>query len=303
MTLYHKSLLNIVCGLLLISSIPAMSQDLKLAGFSYTRFPSTDIVDSRLNQSLQVSEYNFFLNLPKPLKNKKTFLIHGFQYRLVVIDGDNDLRFGLDKQNLNLIGYRLTALHQLKNDWKVMVSLNPTLSSTFNKALERDDFLFNGLFQFIKKKSERLSYGAGVAYISTFGEPAFLPTLQLTYKSKKDKFQILLPHHITYDHHFGRFTAGLQLSASGSRYNVNNSRTHSLNSFELVDQLAYSRVIFGPSLRYRIGKVIQLEASGGFTVGRRAELQGDLYEEVDYDINNGFFLQFGISVLPPKKNN
>ena len=300
MILNRKSPLSIVWALIFLFSMPAMSQDLQLTGFGYTTFPEAEVMDSQLNQKIQLNEYNFFLNLPKRLKNQKTVLINGFQYGLVTLDGANDLQLGLDGQDLHLIGYRLTALHQLANDWSLLASLNPTLSSTFNTALETEDFLFNGLLQFTKKKSEYFSYGAGIAYLSTFGEPAFIPTLQLTLKSNNSKFQVFLPRQITYSRYFCRITAGVQLAASGSRYNINNSSTD-FNDFEFVDQLAYSRVILGPTFSYRVGKLIQLEASGGLTFGRKSELQGDLYEGADYDVANGTFFRFGISIVPPKK--
>lgn len=301
MTHSHKPLLYIVCGLILLCSSPTLSQNLQLAGFSFTRFPGTAVKDSPLNQEIEVNEYNFFLNFPKQLKNEKTILIHGLQYRLVTLSVDNDLNLDLDGQNLHLIGYRLTALHQLSNDWNVLVSLNPTLSSTFNNALEGDDFLFNGALHFMKKKSDRFSYGGGIAFTSRFGEPILIPTLQLTYSAEKDKLQVLLPRGITYDRYFGKFTVGLQLAASGSRYNVNYARTNVLNDIEPVDKLAYTRVIFGPTLSYRIGKVIQLEACGGITAARSVELQGDLLENENYNKSNGPFFQFGIAIIPPKK--
>ena len=303
MTHSHKPLLNIVFGLLLLCSSPTMSQNLKLAGFSFTRFPGTAVKGSPLNQEIEVNEYNFFLNFPKQFKNEKTILIHGLQYRLVTPSVDNDLNLGLDGKNLHLIGYRLTALHQLANNWRVLVSLNPTLSSTFNKALGGEDFLLNGVLQFVKKKSDRFSYGGGIAFTSRFGEPILIPTLQLTLKSENDKLQVLLPRSITYNHYFGKFTSGLEVAVSGSRYNVNNTWTNSFNDIEPVDKLAYSRVIFGPSLSYRVGKVIQLEASGGIAFVRKVEHQSDLFEDMNYDISNGSFLQFGIAIVPSKSDN
>ena len=303
MTLSHQPLLTIVCGLLLLSSSPTMSQNLQLAGFSFTRFPGAGVIDSPLNQEVEVNEYNFFLNLPRRLKNEKTILIHGLQYRLVTLFADNDLNLGLDGENMHILGYRLTALHQLANNWKVLVSLNPTLSSTFNTALEGDDFLFNGALQFIKKKSGRFSYGGGIAYTPRFGEPILIPTLQLTFNSENGKLEVRLPRRIAYDRYFGKFTAGLHVAASGSRYNVNYTRTNFLNDIEPVDKLAYTRIVLGPSLSYRMGKVIQLQASGGITVARSVELQGDLFEDENYDIVNGPFFRFGIAIVPPKKDN
>jgi len=302
MTLSYRLLLNIFCGLLLLISTPLMSQDFQLAGFSFTRLPGAEVTNAPLNQEVEVNEYNFFLNLPKQLKNEKTVLINGLQYRLVTPSVDNDLNLGVNGKNLHLLGYRLTVLHQLANDWKVLLSLNPTLSSTFNTSLEGDDFLMNGALLFIKEKSDRFSYGGGIAYLSSFGEPRFIPTLQLTVSSEKSKLHVLLPRRITYDHYFGKVTAGLKAEASGSRYNVNYTRTTSLNDTELVDMLVYSRIVLGSSLKYRVSKFIELEASGGIAVARRMELQGDLFEDANYDTANGSFFSFGISIVPYKKS-
>jgi hypothetical protein len=297
----YIKILNVICGLLLLSSSPIMSQNLQLAGFSYKRFPGAEIKDSPFDHDMEVNEYNFFLNLPKQLKNEKTLLINGFQYRLVTPFLDNDLNLGIDGKNLHLIGYRLTVLHQLSNDWKVLVSLNPTLSSTFNTSLEKDDFLMNGALLFTKKMSDQFSYGGGIAYMSSFGEPGWIPAIQLTYSTENDKLQVLLPRHITYDHSFGKFRAGLKAEVSGSRYNVNYTRTNLHNDTEPVDMLVYSRIALGPSLKYCVGKHIELEASGGVAVARRMELQGNLFDDAQYDTANGSFFSFGISIVPYKK--
>lgn len=303
MTHSYRTLLNILCGMLLLISTPLMSQDFQLAGFSFTRFPTAEVMNAPLNQEVKVNEYDFFLNLPKQFENEKTVLINGFQYRLVTPVVENDFNPGMDGENLHLLGYRLTVLHQLSNEWKVLLSLNPTLSSAFDTTLEGDDFLMNGSLLFIKEKSDRFSYGGGMAYLSSFGEPRFIPTLQVTLTSEKGKLHVLLPRRITYDRYYGKFTAGLKAEASGSRYNVNYRRTTAINDTELVDMLVYSRVVLGPSLKYRVGKSIQLEASGGIAVARRMELQGDQIKDANYDTANASFFRFGISLVPPEKNN
>lgn len=300
----HMSRLHlIVYGVLLLCSSPAMSQNLQLAGFSVTKFPGAEVINSPLNQEVEADEYNFFLNLPKRLKNEKTILINGLQYRLVTPFTDNDLNLGLDEQSLHLISYRLIVLHDLSNKWSAFASLNPALSSAFNTTIEGDDFLFSGALLFIKKKSDRFSYGGGTAYTSSFGEPVFIPTLQLTFSSEKEKLEVLLPRRITYDRYFGKLTAGLQVAVSGSRYNVNYTRINSNEDIEFVDKLAYSRAIFGPSISYRLGEIVRLEASGGITVARRVGVQDDPFVSENYDIASGPFFRFGIALVPPKKDN
>lgn len=301
LTLSIKPQLKMVYGLFLLISSPLISQDIQLAGLSYTRFSSAEVVDSPLNQEVEMNEYRFFLNFPKQLKNEKTILINGLQYRLAVPLIDNDLNRSLEDQQLHVVGYRLTALHQLGHQWKVLISLNPTLSSTFNTTLEGDDFLLNGTLHFVNEKSHDFAYGAGIALTSSYGLPMLIPTLQLTFSSEKGKFEMLLPRRIAYDRTFGKLTAGLQAAVNGSRYNANYSRTNALDDTQSVDELGYTRMIVGPSISYRIGKHLLLEGSGGITVARRIGIQSDHFDDEDYDIANRPFFRFGISIVPSKK--
>ncbi|SMD32064.1 hypothetical protein SAMN04488029_0402 [Reichenbachiella faecimaris] len=297
----YKLLFNTMCGLLLLSSSLATSQDLQLAGLSYTKFSNAKVLDSPSNEEMEVNEYNFFFNIPKVLKNEKIILINGLQYRLATPVVDNNLNLDLEGQQLHVIGYRFAALHQLGRKWKMLFSLNPTLSSTFNTALNQDDFLINGSLHFVKKKSDHFEFGSGIALTSSYGLPRFIPTMQLTFSSKHAKFEMLLPRRITYDHYFGKFTAGIQVTVNGSRYNANYSRVDALNEIVQVNQLSYTRMIAGPSLSYCVGKVILIEASGGLTIARKVRLQDDLSNYENYDISNSPFFQFGIAIVPSKK--
>ncbi len=275
---------------------------LELAGFSYSRFPSTGIEDSPSNQEVELSEYNFFLNLPKKLKNDKTVLINGLQYKLVTPSSEDDFNLITgNRKNLHFIGYKLVFLHQMADNWQFLLLANPSLSSTFNTGLEGDDFLFNGTLQFIKKKSERFSYGGGIVFTSRFGNPMFLPALQLVFTQPKSELRIILPNRITYERFYGKLTAGLQMAVDGSRYNSNFYRVNDNNESELVSGLGYTRVVVGPTLKYRIGKIFQLEASGGLVVARRLEFQGDTFENEQFNFENGAFFQVGISLVLPKK--
>ncbi|UII31451.1 DUF6268 family outer membrane beta-barrel protein [Fulvivirga ulvae] len=295
----NKTLWSTVCVLLLLSGSQVMSQEIKLAGFSFTRFPGAAVKGSPLNREIEVNEYNFFVNFPKRLEDEKTVLINGLQYKLITPFADNDVTIGIDGQNLHLVCYRLTVLRALSNNWSLFVSLSPTLSSTFNTRLEKEDFLFNGILHFVKKKSDHFSYGGGIALTARFGNSIPIPTVQLTYKSEKGKLQVFLPRHITYDRYFGKLTAGLKVEVDGSLYNVNYTRISPPDELQPVNKVGYTRVIFGPHINYRVGKFIQLEASGGMTAGQSVELQSELFSDDKYDVDNGAFLRFGISILPP----
>lgn len=291
----------IVYGVLLLCSSSVRSQNLQLAGFSVTRLPGSEIVGLPLNQKIETNEFNFFINIPKPLKNEKTIIINGLKYRLITPFVDNEEIQRFDGQNLHLISYQLTIAHKLANQWLGLIVMNPTLSSTFNTSVERDDVIFPGAVQFIKNKSDNFSYGFGIARTARFGEALIIPTLQLTKSYQKSTLKIVFPRQVSFDYHFEKFDAGLQFSISGSEYNANYSITTSSDIEQPIDRLAYSRIILGPRFSFRVGKILLLEASGGFATARSIDLRGDQIEDEKYDIKNGAFFQFGVALVPPKK--
>lgn len=288
--------------ILVLSLHYATFGQVEFAGFSYSHFPSSVIGEDPSIQEVELSEYNFFLNLPKKLKNNKTILVNGLQYKLVTPSSDDnfDLITG-SRQEFHVIGYQLIILHQMANNWQFQLMANPSLSSAFNTDLENDDFLFNGTIQFIKQKSDGFSLGGGIVFTSRFGKPRFLPALQLTVANSRSELKVFLPSQITYERFYGKVTAGLQIAVDGSRYNYNVYRINDNDELELVSNLGYTRTVVGPTLKYRIGKMIQLEASGGLVVSRRIELQGDEFDNEIFDIENGPFFQTGISLVLPKK--
>lgn len=298
--LINKSTVLLLWVFLLTGS-QAISQDFQLSGVSVAQFPEAQITGSSSKEEIVVNEYNFFLNLPVKLNKDKTTLINGFQYKLVTLYADGGVNSGLDEERLHLISYRLNVLHQLANKWTMFISLNPTLSSTFNTQLEGEDALFNGAFILMKKKSDWFSYGGGVAYTASFGEPTFVPTVQLTLSSENDRLNVLLLRRITYDRYFGKFTAGVQASVGGSYYNINHEVTGTNNDLEFIEKLVYSRVLLGPVLRYRLSENIKLETTGGIVIARKADLQGEPFNEENYEIANGFFFKVGIVLVPPQK--
>jgi len=286
--------------LLSILHVPVSAQNFQLAGFSFTRMPGAQIIDSPENQVIKTNEYNFFVNIPLSLKNEKTIFINGIQYKAVTPFSENDL-ISIDGQNLHLISYRFTVVQAFKKNWLGALVINPTLSSTFNSMLERDDLIMSGAIQFSKQKSDNFSYGFGIARTTRFGELLILPTLDLTKKFKKSTLRIALPRHVLFDYNFGKVDAGFQVALDGSEYNVNHSELNEANEGEPVDKFAYSRILLGPKIGYHLKGMIRLEVSGGIVSNRSIELNGELFRNEIFEVAGAPFFQFGIVLIPPKK--
>ncbi|MEO1022792.1 MAG: DUF6268 family outer membrane beta-barrel protein [Bacteroidota bacterium] len=289
--------LFIICSL----SICLSAQNLDLAGFSYTRLPSADVVDSPSNQRAETNELNAFLNIPIPLRNKKTILIHGLQYRRVAPVVENDRNGTIDGQTLHLASYRFMLVHKLKSDWTAMFIVNPTLSSTFNTPLERDDVIGNGVIQFMRRPSDHFSYGFGVARTARFGEVLIIPTFQLTKDYQHSTLQVFLPRQISFDYHFRTFDLGVQFSLSGSEYNANYTVMDASNNEVSVDKLAYSRILLGPTFSYPINDLLRFDAFGGVVANRRIELIGGSGVDETLEVESAPFFQIGISLGLPQR--
>jgi len=299
-----NKLVLLLCSSLCLLNISLMkAQDIKLAGFNYTRFPNAPLVNSPINQEVQINEYSFFVNIPKPLKNQKTVLVNGLQYKLVTPFLQNDAALGIDGQDFHIIGYQFLALHKLKNNWAVLGVLNPILSSTLSTDLGQDDLLVNGTLQFMKQQSERFSYGGGLLFTSRFGNPQLFPALMVTAQTPKSRFRAFLPQEITYDRYYGKLTVGLQAVVDGSLYNVDLLVDNGGGNVEPVDKVAYTRIVIGLTLSYRLGKMLQIQAAGGITASRSVELESDFFDTQTSEVENGApFFRVGIALVPPRKD-
>lgn len=287
-------------SLFVFLNVSLKAQDLKLAGFSVSNFTAAEIKDAPLDQEAGFTEYDFFLNLPVPLRKGKMILVNGLQYQLVSSSIDADDIPALDDQNLHRLGYSLTVIHELGNDWRFIGQANPVISSTLNTQLESDDLLFNGALQFVKFHSNTLNYGFGVARTARFGNPVFLPVLQFGLKTGNSSLHLVLPSIAYYKYQFGDLRAGFQFSADGSQYNANFADNDETEATEPIDALAYKRIMFGPTLEYRVGRLIQIEASAGFVASRSVEVRGDLFNDDTIEIKNSPFIQIGLSIMPPR---
>lgn len=285
-----------------VCTVHVVAQKLPLAGFTVTRFPAADVKDSDINQQVEVNEYSLFINLPQKLKNDKTILVHGLQYRLTNPFSNNDTTLGFDGQDLHFVGYRLTALHKLKNDWKLLVVLMPLLSSSFSSPVDGNDFLFNGGVQFLKEKNKNFTYGGGFLVSTRFGRPLVLPAIQLTYTNERSDLVVQLPLLAAYEYKIWKnLGVGVQAGVNGAFYNVDYAVTD-LNGLQTeVDRVSYSRVIAGPRVSYRFFDVFQLEASVGITAARNFELVSSATDDIDREAENNLYFRFGLVIYPSKQ--
>jgi hypothetical protein len=237
------------------------------------------------------------------LKNKKTIILNGLDYSLVRVYSKNNVNPDTRTDNLHFIGYNLTILQQVKNQWYLTATLYPSISSSLDNGLKKEDFLFNSRIGMLNRKSEIFSYGFGLLLTSKFGRPLLVPNFTLTNNSGNNRLYINLPLHISYQYSWNMFELGMDIDVAGSKYNTNIEYIAEDGIEYTIGEIQYSRITMGPHVSYRLKQNVRIDLQGGMTFNRTLKFSGDEFDNEDYTMKKGAFFQLGISILPRIKNN
>lgn len=274
------------------------AQDFKLANFKYANYPSSEIKNDSGSQEISFQEFGVFINFPKQLKNHKTILVNGFGYGFVEASLDNDLvQFRESDKKLQQFYYQLMLLHQLNEEWNIVLNLNPTLASDFRAKLSSDDFIFQGAITATRKFNTKFKLGGGLAYSARLGSPQFIPLVNLHYKNNKHEINALLPIKAKYTYSLlpsDKLDFGVKYNLSGANFNV-----HSIDNN--IDKINYSRANFGVVTQYQLTNMLRLEAFGGLSAGRTYGIIDSDNTTYDFDSESAPFFSIGIALAPPKR--
>jgi hypothetical protein len=181
------------------------------------------------------------------------------------------------------VAYNLTVMHGLSEKWPLLGFLTPGLSSDFKIDFSSDDSIFQTVLVFIRKYSEKLSIGYGLAYANTFGQPFPFPILALELNNGSNlKLSTILPvNSELWNLANQRLELGLSVKVERNQYHGDPDIYNAA-----APLMRYAVGTFGPSARFRISKGLSLGIDSGITFLRRFEFfDGDNNEEVsDYKI-------------------
>ena len=155
----------------------------------------------------------------------------------------------------------------------------------------------------MKQVNEEFSIGGGLAYTMRFGKPFAVPVLPLNYKKGKHSISALLPIKSTYNYNLGKkekVSIGVKHLVNGAQFNITAPNTANYDIPE-VDKISYTRTNIGAVLNYDITKFLHFQVYGGASIRRQYELIDVSQKTHKFDLTESPFIQFGISVLPPKK--
>lgn len=201
-----------------------------------------------------------------------TVIEHGLGGTLFVFDG-------LDLEDrVGLAAYSLTWIRNPSPRRTWVVSVQPTLASSFEADLGLDDFNLTAAVLRITNRSERFSWGWGLAYSMQFGEPFPIPLLQFRWNDGGCwSLDAVLPAHIVLERDLGRgWRTGLGLEVTGGQFRLDPDAHTVANP-----QLQMMEAVVGPHLAWASASGSELILSGGWAMHRELRLMDGADEVSD----------------------
>jgi hypothetical protein len=282
-----------------------LAQGFQLAGINYSHHLSTKVVDSPTGAELESKVVSAFVRLPVKFKNQKTVLMNTLRYANVQQIAHNSPLFKEKRRNnnLHLISLSPMLVQPLGGKWTLLAGITPTLASDLKEGLSSDDFLLQASLLASAKLNDKWTLGGGAVYTTQFGDPRFLPALQLRYRKHKHFINVLLPSYVNYLYRVGeqeKLRLGLRLETNGGNFNVLNSDYTEVIPNN-INKIIYSRVNMGPVVNFHVTEAIMLEAFGGLGAARKFKLKGTDNKVFKADAESGGFFNIGVILTAPSK--
>lgn len=264
-----------------------------LASVDYTFYSPSKYIKDHEAGEIRMNEYKTKIQFALKLKEKKTYLIN----KIYMTKFDTYANKGKD-QNFNesyySLSYSIGIIQRLKNRWKIVGVLSPTLASDFNNKVSSHDLILQSSVLASKRASANFEYGFGVAYSTRFGRALTIPLLSYAYLNGRWSHNGVIPAYIASYYNYKRFEIGVKMSTFGNVYNSTNEIQSNLE----LDKLGYSRINMGPDFKFCIYKALYANINTGITVRNRLysiASQGEL--EMELNAGRKFFFNFGLSIL------
>ena len=298
-------LINTLSLLLLLSSSGLFAQQFQLVGINYSHHAKTRVEDSPTGAELESRVVGAFVRLPVKFKNQKTLLVNTLRYAMVQQISYNSPLF-VDAKTIkdqHLISFSPMLIHSLGNKWSILAGFTPTLASDLEEKLSSDDFLLQSFLLASEKLNHKWTLGGGLVYTTQFGDPRFLPAIQLRYLHNRHFVNVLLPSHISYLYRVGepkKLRLGIRLEMNGGNFNVNN-RDYTEVFPNTINKIIYSRTNMGAVVNFQLTETILLEAFGGLGGARKFKLRDESNQVFRANAENGGFFNLGIVLTAPSK--
>lgn len=250
-------------------------------------------ITSFFNEEAPFEKYQLNLNGGIPI-NKKSFILLGLSSSMYDFDFSQNRVSGLGDSNGYVFRARLGYRRILNNNWSLIGSISPTISSNLESSLTSEDFLFNSIAAASKKwgngENEK-NLTVGLLYGNALGAPRLIPVINYQNRINKHwEYAIGIPV-AKLQYYFSErssisFTAGLE------GFYINNSRDKEFNNVDLKNsKLAGNLILTGLDYRKQFADNWIININAGFNPIYNLEIQdGDQNTLFDLDTSTSFYI-------------
>ncbi|KAA3608846.1 MAG: hypothetical protein D8M58_19110 [Calditrichaeota bacterium] len=251
----------------------------------------------KTDAEMRISNINLNFGIPLPL-SETTFTSHEFSYNRFDMDYRNWNKAvdGNTIENATAIKYNFMVMLQMSDKWSFLGFITPGLASDFEADISTDDMTFEAVAVFIRKHSETLSMGYGLAYSRQFGEPFPLPVIAMEWNNGANlSASIILPAFAELWYKINnKFDVGFILGGDGNQYHGDPDIYGGSNP-----KLDFSVMNVGPSFKYHTNDWLTFNIDAGYTAFRLFEFTNridgkNIKEEIELDPNA--FLRIGFTI-------
>lgn len=281
----------VLCLLPAGTSSNALAQQVIGVSGGYEYFPYVELADPGADvEDLEIQTSSWALGVAFPFdfaKGKITMLNH-VNYRRVDFEFRHLPEEGIEVDQAQSIEYTLFLIDSLSARWSMIAALTPGFASDFEGEVSSDDFTLQAVFGFIRRYSENLSLGAGVAYLRDFGDPLPLPFIYFDW-SNGSNFSVngIVPQNVDVSYKLNpKIDLGFLLKIGGNRYHGDPDKYPVDNP-----QMEYSEGTVSPAVQIHFLEWVHLNVEAGYAFYRNFEfLDGDVTHE-SYDLKKTGYLR------------
>ncbi|MGB0870893.1 MAG: DUF6268 family outer membrane beta-barrel protein [Flavobacteriales bacterium] len=240
-----------------------------LLNYSQTYYGKSNFseVDENNNGETELKEYRMGIQFAFPLIKKKRYLLNKFDFTALDLKSRYNNFTEQTSNDFYSYAYSIGVIEVLKNRWKAIGILTPTLASDFRSKVSHEDFILQASLLFSKRSSAYFEYGFGLAYSTRFGRQQVVPLMTLQYKKNDWELHAVLPAFISGFRTRVNSKIGMTFSVFGNNYNFKEN----LSSPVDLDKIVYTRLTLGPEYEVKVYKAIHLNFYAGFSFLNKLE--------------------------------
>lgn len=238
--------------------------------FDYELFPHVRLADPIAGSeefTIRASSWRLGASFPLSFSRGAVMVFNDITYERTDFDYRNLPAGGPGIERVHAVELSIFMIDSLSTKWKMAAAVMPGLASDLEGPVSSDDFTFGAILGFVRQVSTAFQLGAGVAYLSDFGEPLPLPFLYVDWQTPRLRANAILPTSMVVAYRVNpTVDLGLSLRVDGTQYHGDPAKYGVANP-----RLKYSEGVISPSVQIHWAPWLHTSVEGGYAFYRNFE--------------------------------